>query len=264
MTPQVTRAAPEDTEAVAYLERDLVRNALDIWGLRHEGDRYELHLCRLDSSVAAHLSIFRAEADYVALGGDEVAAEELLHLVPTKAVVTIPPHLRRLIVDRLRADAIFTNDIMVVKRGEEALGNTLRVQRIGVEHAMEYSKFGSSFNAQVSPPHVSPLEWIQDRLGKNMAYDAFCDGELVSVASLVAWLPQVAVIMGVETRQGFRKRGFGNSVVSAALMEALRRSESCTLFVRSDNEEAISLYRKLGFRKFADELFIDIGTGIVP
>jgi ribosomal protein S18 acetylase RimI-like enzyme len=53
-------------------------------------------------------------------------------------------------------------------------------------------------------------------------------------------------------------------VVSATVREGLRRSKSCALFVRSDNYEAVRLYRRLGFGKFGDELSIDRGTGIVP
>ena len=55
----------------SYLEDDLVRNALDIWNLRFENERYELYVSRRDrTKIEAHVSIFYApEADYVSIGG---------------------------------------------------------------------------------------------------------------------------------------------------------------------------------------------------
>ncbi|MCL4518229.1 MAG: GNAT family N-acetyltransferase [Thaumarchaeota archaeon] len=70
--------------------------------------------------------------------------------------------------------------------------------------------------------------------------------------------------MGVETRQEFRRRGYGSIVVSAAVREALKHSRCCSLFVRSDNEQALGLYWALGFKKIGEELWVDLGTGLIP
>jgi ribosomal protein S18 acetylase RimI-like enzyme len=48
------------------------------------------------------------------------------------------------------------------------------------------------------------------------------------------------------------------------VMEALGRSLSCSLFVRSDNQEATGVYRALGFSKFEEALCVDMGTGVAP
>jgi len=260
MALRVERAWRNEVDVVAHLERDIVRNALDIWNLRHEDSRYELHVCRVGLEVKAHLSIYNApEANYVALGGDGKAAGALLHLIPSKAVLTVPPDLRGLVAGKVRCDAIYPNDIMIVRRGEEKLKSPELATRLSRKHDREFSSFGSSFNV----PNV-PLEWIRERLDNDIVLGAFSEGRLVSVASLVARLPQVAVIMGVETKQEFRRRSFGSIVVSAVVQEALKHSQSCSLFVRSDNDEAVGLYRTLGFQKFGEEFWIDIGTGLVP
>lgn len=245
---------------LSYLEADVVRNAVDIWSLTWERSRYQLSVCFVDSEVRAHLGIYDTpEAKYTSLGGAREAAEALLRLVPSKAVLTVPPDLGKTVKMGLKHDAVYPNDIMVVERGKEALDKPESARRLTPADATEYSTFGSSFNVG-----EASRRWARNRLVKNVIFGTFCNGKLVSVASLVAWLPEVAVVMGVETKHGFRRRGFGSSVVSAALKEALRRSTSCSLFVRSDNKAAIGLYRKLGFQKFGEELWIDIGTGIVP
>lgn len=260
MPLRVERARRDEADVVAYLERDVVRNALDIWSLRRGDRRHELHVCRVAGEVEAHLSVYDSpDAKYAALGGERDAAEALLHLVPSKAVLTITPGLHELVASKLRYDKTYLHDIMVVRRGEERLKNPELATRLSSEHAVEYAEFGP----KVSAPGPQ-LEWVRERLDTALVFGAFSDGRMVSVGSLVAWLPQVAVIMGVETKPEFRRRGFGGAVVSAAVREGLRRSQSCSLFVRSDNAEATSLYRTLGFQKSGEEFWIDIGTGLVP
>jgi ribosomal protein S18 acetylase RimI-like enzyme len=260
MSVREERAAGNETNVLEYLERDIIRNALDIWIMRHDPSRYQLHLCRVNDEPKAHLGICETpEANYTSLGGTAEAASSLLHLIPSRGAITVAPNLSELVRNNLKYDIIYPNDIMMVVRGEEKLKDPELARQLTVEDAAEYSTFGSSFNS----PEV-PIEWTQERLEKDLIFGAFLEGKLASVASVSAWLPQMAVILGVETKREFRRKGLASSVVSAAVCEALRRSESCSLFVRSDNEEAKSLYRRIGFRKVGEELWVDIGTGMIP
>lgn len=249
-----------DPDVISYLEKDMIRNALDIWYLQHADKRYELHVSRVNGEVRAHLSTYNTpEAIYTNLGGELKAAEELFPLVPSKAVLMTSMTLGHLVTSKLKYDVSYVNDFMLVKRGEETLRNSDSAIRLSRKHDFEYSIFGSSFNV---PP--MPLEWIRECLNRDIIFGVLSEAKLASVASLVVWLPQVAVIMSVETKPEFRGRGLGSLVVSATVREALRRSESCILWVRSDNENAIGLYSALGFRKIGEELWIDIGTGLAP
>jgi ribosomal protein S18 acetylase RimI-like enzyme len=254
------RVRLEDPSTISYFEKGIFRNALDIWSLRRGDQRYELYVCRVGAQVKAHLSIYRSpEANYVDLGGDSCVAETLLPRVPYKAVLVTTPRLRDSAMRRLKCDAAFSHDIMVVKRGEETLNDPKEAIRLSRKHDSEYSTFGTSFNIQ-----NLPLEWVQERIDNDIIFGAFAEGKLVSAASLFAWLPQVSVIMSVETKPAFRRRGLGNTVLSAVVREGLKRSQSCALFVRTNNKEAIGLYSSLGFKKVGEEAWIDIGTGLVP
>jgi RimJ/RimL family protein N-acetyltransferase len=228
----------------------MVRNALDIWFLGQGDSRYDLWVCRYRERIMAHISIYRTpEANYVALGGTPEGAERLLDLVPNKAILTCLPELGDLVEERLNFDAKYSNDMMLVSRGEEALRRPDIARRLSREDASEYTTFGTSFGVG-----SLPIDWIQERLDSDIIFGSFSEGRLASVASLVAWLPQVSVILAVETKPEFRGKGHGAVAVSAALREGLRRSQSCTLAVRSDNEVAIALYRSLGFSKIEGDL----------
>lgn len=246
--------------ALSYLEQNIVRNALDIWLLARERKRYNLHVCYIADVISAHLGIYDTpEAKYTSLGGNLEAARSLLLFIPDKAVVTAPPKFGRLVADRFPTSVAYPNDIMTLKRGAEKLEDPGQARRLTSNSADEYATFGSSFNVGKIPE-----EWSREQIRRYIIFGIFIGGKLASVATLGAWLPKVAVILAVETKPKFRGRGLGARVVSAAVQEALKRSETCSLFVRSDNEAAVALYRKLGFRKFGEELWIDKGTGIVP
>ncbi|MDG6996886.1 MAG: GNAT family N-acetyltransferase [Nitrososphaerota archaeon] len=253
-------AQSDNASVISYLKKDVIRNALNVWYLQRGEKGFELHVCRVGDEVKAHLSIYATpEATYIDLGGDSNAAKSLLPLVPEKAVLMTTNTLRDQVTSELKFDKIYSNDIMVVKRGEEKLKSPNLATRLSRKHDVDYSAFGASFNVP-----VVPIEWIRERLENDIVYGAFANSTLASVASLVAWLPEVAVIMGVETKPEFRGRGLGSIAVSATVREALKLSQCCNLFVRSDNEQAIGLYRALGFKKIGEELWIDIGTGLVP
>ncbi|MDG7030873.1 MAG: GNAT family N-acetyltransferase, partial [Nitrososphaerota archaeon] len=139
---------------------------------------------------------------------------------------------------RRNCDAAFLNDLIVVRRGEETLNRLTSAVRLSGDNTVEYAPFGASFNI-----HGSPLVWAHEILEQSCVLGIMSGGKLVSVASLVAWLPKMAVIQGVETKPEFRGKGFGSAVVSAAVQEGLKRSDCCSLSMRSGNEAA-TLYRR--------------------
>jgi ribosomal protein S18 acetylase RimI-like enzyme len=273
--------------ALSYLQHDLVHNVLDAWNLRFaDKGRYELYVSRLKggSEIWAHIGIFHSpEADYVSMGGRHAeAVVPLVRLIPPTAVVILPAHLFEPLRDEFRWDRAILTDVMVVAIGGERLdarsgrregdghnddldgdddasGPVGAVSRLTKKDATSYSTFGRSLDA---PPAATGS--ARARLEKELVFGAFLDGRLVAVASVAAWLPEMAVIMGVETKEAFRRRGFGGAVVSAAVREALSRSSACSLGVRSDNIEAIRLYRRLGFVKVGQEFWVDKGTGLTP
>jgi predicted GNAT family acetyltransferase len=73
------------------------------------------------------------------------------------------------------------------------------------------------------------------------------------------------VISKFETLEKYRGRGYATLAVSAALEDALKISETSSLFVRKYNLSDIRIYEKLGFKKVGEEdIWIDLGTGLVP
>jgi ribosomal protein S18 acetylase RimI-like enzyme len=258
--PRIEEVRLPCTDVIAYLEADEIRNVLDLWYLQEEYRRYRLLVCKINGEIRAHLGTYDTpEAIYTSLGGEIPAAEALLDFLPKKTVLITTKELGEVVTRRSKCDIIFPNDLMLIKRGEENLALPDRAVKLSVKDDVQYSEFGSSFNIR-----NMPMEWIREVLATDTIFGVFVGDELVSVASLVGRLPNITAIAGVETKPEFRGKGFGSMVVSAAVEEGLRRSKTCTLFVRQNNGPALGIYRKIGFKKVAEMLWMDIGTDLVP
>lgn len=141
---------------------------------------------------------------------------------------------------------------MIVRRGEEKLSISFPVEKISENVALEYTRFLAPEDYTLSNELI---ETNRGFLRAGLAYGAFNDkGKLQSTANALIKLPYVWVIAGVETLPQYRKRGLATSIVSTILKEAFRSTDTVMLFVNNDNLEAIRVYEKLGFRKFADFL----------
>jgi ribosomal protein S18 acetylase RimI-like enzyme len=73
-------------------------------------------------------------------------------------------------------------------------------------------------------------------------------GRLVAMAGVRVQFPGFSEISAVCTHPDFRGRGYARSLVSALVIEIIRRGDIPFLHVRMDNADAMHVYEKLGFR----------------
>ncbi len=84
-------------------------------------------------------------------------------------------------------------------------------------------------------------------------YGVWQDGELVATAGTHVWSQAegVAAIGNVFTRPEYRGRGYASQCTAAVAAEALSAGlDTIILNVREDNDPAIHVYEKLGFRRY--------------
>lgn len=75
------------------------------------------------------------------------------------------------------------------------------------------------------------------------------EGKLVSMACLRLHCPEYREISTVATLPGQTGRGYGTALVTELAQRILDCGESPFLTVRTDNNRAIEIYRRLGFRE---------------
>jgi RimJ/RimL family protein N-acetyltransferase len=113
--------------------------------------------------------------------------------------------------------------------------------------------FGSTFEVE----NAQPLSWFSDRLGSSTVLGAFRDAELVGMAGFaVQQGPKRAhkgMLWGMYVRPAARKASVGRRLVEAICDLAHQQVELIQLTVVRDNEQAQSLYARLGFLEYGVE-----------
>jgi len=77
-------------------------------------------------------------------------------------------------------------------------------------------------------------------------------GDCIFKASIAASSPQVAQIEGVFVVPAHRGQGVARRALSEMIRQSLFWSERVTLYTDADNQSALRLYRRLGFRQLGD------------
>ena len=113
--------------------------------------------------------------------------------------------------------------------------------------------FGSTFEVE----NAQPLSWFSDRLASSTVLGAFRDAELVGIAAFaVQQDPKRAhkgILWGMYVRPAARKASVGRHLVEAICNLARQQVELIQLTVVHDNEQARSLYARLGFLEYGVE-----------
>lgn len=78
------------------------------------------------------------------------------------------------------------------------------------------------------------------------------DGTEVAGTGTILWLPKAAYVAGMATKPEFRGQGIASRILALQNAEAKRRRRPwLALDVESDNDTAIRVYRKAGYREVA-------------
>ncbi|MGP8072808.1 MAG: GNAT family N-acetyltransferase [Thermoplasmata archaeon] len=248
-----------------YLSLDPIGNAFALHDLSREPDRTELWIARVEGQLRAHLLVYDPHefgVKWVHLSGRPDAAEELLaHLPARKAVAITDPALAPQIASRFETSGLYPEDIMVAEMGSARLIASSLAVRLTGEHAEEYARL---VVPSVFPLNEKVLELNRRRLNDEVVYGIFADGVLVSVAGTSVRTPGAWIVGGIQTLPSHRKKGYATQVTSAVTKEALGEAGRAGLYVRRDNDAAIRVYERLGYRKVGERVWIDLGTGLAP
>jgi len=113
--------------------------------------------------------------------------------------------------------------------------------------------FGSTFEVE----NAQPLSWFSDRLGGSTMLGAFCNAELVAIAGFAVQQGQKrahkGILWGMYVRPAARKASVGRRLVEAICNLARQQVELIQLTVVRNNEQARSLYARLGFLEYGVE-----------
>src|SRR5215831_11314659 len=113
--------------------------------------------------------------------------------------------------------------------------------------------FGSTFEVE----NAQPLSWFSDRLGGSTVLAAFRDAELIAIAGFAVQQGQKqahkGILWGMYVRPAARRASVGRRLVEAICDLARQQVELIQLTVVAENDQARSLYMRLGFLEYGLE-----------
>lgn len=246
---------------LSWLRRNSFRNAFAVYDLLYEKDFTQMYVA-LDraNQIRGYLLIYRRlKYPSVILEGEAAATRLLLEKLKIKRMIMpdIPCELKKVIREFFPSAKFYVEDLMMIKKNEfRPIGNCF-AKKLELTDAIQLA----TLIGRVSKRDIEEYASIIHRF---VVYGVFVNGKLVSTARALIQLPELWVIGGVYTHSEYRNRGFATHVTYALTKEALEKAGLASLCVRSDNHSAISAYKKIGYRKVEERIWVDVGTEIKP
>ena len=241
-----TRLTADRSELLAYLDEDRPYAAIAIGDLEPRlFAESTFAVAETDGRIGALALHFRGiAASPLQLMGDSDGLRAILveRLCPEAAyVVARPEHVP--VVEEFYDWGAPVLMIRMAVRGEEFRGEGGDCVRLGASDMGSLTDFYAAGGVNsFSPEHLE----------HNVFYGIFENDKLVAAAGthLVSRTYGVAAIGSVYTTPGCRGRGYGTATTSAVIGDLVRQGiRDIVLTVGHDNEGAIRIYERLGFRR---------------
>ena len=230
-------------ELEIYSLKDVANNAFTLWDLRKERKNTDFYVA-WDGEIKGYMLIYRGGmiASVIVRGAEDAVEELLSYFHEEKAIVHMPYSLLHLWRGK---NEVYKVDVMEAKPKFYFLDEEV----IEIKDASLLSKLFQN------PEYL---------VKKAITYGIIRDGYAVSTASALAYLPEIWVLGAVITKREYRGLGYATRVVGHFMSIASRKTKKVVLWVRSDNEIAINLYKKYGFKKIGEDAWINVGVNVVP
>ena len=198
---------------------------------------------RGDTPVAAALAMLDLSFRPLFLTGEVQSTATLLRqgVREPRVIVAAPPEHRPGIEDVYRLERVDRMLRMVVDAKSFRAVSTEGCVRLGPEHVDAVIElYGLASRSYFTPR----------RLGRELYFGIFEGDALVSAAGTHVRSTEfrLAAVGNVLTRALYRNRGYGTACTAAVTVAALGEHSDVVLNVREDNDPAIAVYRRLGFR----------------
>lgn len=279
-----------------YLRQNSVKHAFALYHLLHETREGMIYGTFDDKNCLRGYLLIRKTptTQSIMLEGDEKSGKKLLkHLPDDNMSIITTVEIMSLIKERFPDVRPYRMDWIAVRKGEAHFFTPNIARKLKPSDARQLADlFRTSFMDMPTLRRYltlkkvkkiqdiasfflsgfkTGLKWFASRTERSKewthratAYGIFIDNKLVSVMEAKVRLPEVWVIGGGFTHPAYRGRGYATLVLSAIVKEALKSAAFATAFVRSDNESAKRLVKKIGFRKIGERVGVEIGTGFRP
>jgi len=140
-----------------------------------------------------------------------------------------------------------TEQQMIVNFPNETESADINVERVMKNELELLNKFYCEHGARA---------WVPLQFEVGPYYCVKYGGRIVSAAGVHLVAPQIAQLGNIFTDKNYRNRGFATACTSVLAADLASKGRTISLFVRKDNSSAIHIYKRLGFTKANDIVFL--------
>ena len=190
----------------------------------------------------------------VQLRGNRRAVEKLLDYVDLEKVeLQAPLDCEDIVTRKYKPQVRHELVLMTLKKGKENLKIKREPARLGLEDAEEVTevmkKADPEWWGDITPENRRESKEKTHWLGIKR------NGKIVSVGS-TRFEDFGSNIGVIATAEGYRNMGYATSIASALVQEILKRSPAALIHVLSNNDPAVRVYSKVGFRPYRQYLLM--------
>ncbi len=154
------------------------------------------------------------------------------------------------------------NEYLMVLHKDDLSEEALFSKRLDEDNAAD-----SLSLAGILPSYPNYSDYIEKEkrfLKDRQVFGIFYGERMIARGALMSNEPEYSSVGAFIVDPEFRSRGFGEQIVTSVAQQAALKSERICLFVNTNNEPAISLYKKIGFSVAQEIYFYDVNTGLRP
>jgi len=229
-----------------YLNKDRVLHIFTIYDLGFVREKTKVWMALRSDEIVGYL--FEYDKRIIHARGASESITELLQFIDLgEAVFSIEPHHLAKVEQFFEpieptdpASRGKTTAYLVMKTDRNNFQPVIRhhIRKLGTEDLDETSKsLGQEYR-----------ERVEDAINRGLAFGAYDDESLASIATVPEMLEDLAFIRGVYTVPSLRGRGLATSACSALVAEAIRLGRQALLWVAEDNVPARKVYERIGFK----------------
>ena len=250
-------------QVIEAIRSDAVRHVFAFYDIQYDLEHTTMHAVFKSDRLEGYVLTYTAtEVPSVILECPENIAAMLLEKAPeSNFIMHAPPHLLTAVQEKYPSEKHYFESWMLVKKGEAEYFRSDRVRKL--EGKEDASRLADLLSSRKDRPKRM-LKRYTDWISKMPLYGVFLGDELASYAGSFIQLPQVWMIGGVYTAPKHRSNGYATWATSAVTEQALKSAEAAALFARSDNHAAIKVYKRIGYKKIGEKVWVDVGTGLRP
>jgi ribosomal protein S18 acetylase RimI-like enzyme len=196
----------------------------------------------------------------VIMGGNAESSVDLTKHLPTGpyTILETPREFVKFLEGKIPNNAeIYYERRMELSRPKFRAVNSSKVRQLVETDDISLADFNGA------PPQAAPgmRNWIK---GAASLLGIFEESKLIAMGSSFCAVPEGWSLVGIKTRNEYRRKGLAAEITSALCSRAFDKVATVELTVLSDNSPAIELYKKLGFELKEERVWIDCGSDSKP